>query len=125
MKLIKYDPNRYTEESVKFVNQWILGTSFSKCEIIGVYPKKGRRGENYLFYRNKDGSVYSAVIQCDDEYGRGYKPCFFGSIRHFAYAIFCGVHGWKFYKQAWYDLRGWRRIKRVLCHTFNITSIYD
>ena len=117
MKLIKYDPNRYTEKSVKFVNTWIVG-SWTKPEIIGCRDKKDGREEDLIFYREPNGDVRIACLPRKHSKGKGWEgePCFYGDLTHFCKVRYANIYGCC--KSIWYRHDSYMKIKRNVERTF-------
>lgn len=118
MRIEDYNPDVYTEESVKFVNEWVLGTSWKKCTIIGTRSTKDSREEDLLFYRNSKDEVRIACLPRKHSKGKGWegKPCFWGDLHHFCKVQHQNVYG--FNKSIWYRHDSYMKIKKIVLATF-------
>lgn len=68
--------SRANVAGVKFIKMWL-----ADVVILGIEEPIDERREFFIIYRNGDGSRSVACIPMAEDSG---KPCFFGSLHHFA-----------------------------------------
>jgi hypothetical protein len=68
--------NRANVAGVEFIKMWL-----ANVDILGIEEPIDERREFFIVYRNGDGS---RSVACIPLAGDSAKPCFFGSLDHFA-----------------------------------------
>ena len=107
-----------TDESVEFL-QW----SLRDCDLIGTTYALSREGEIHALVRPKDKSRGEPFFLCLPKKRSGYKPCVYGSVRHYSLELQRRMPDNRGKRDPFYwSERIARRVERWLYRRFGVCS---
>lgn len=99
--------SRANVAGVEFIKTWLSGVDF-----LGIEEPIDERREFFIVYRNSENKKYVACIPMA---GDSAKPCFFGSLDHFA--MVAARQGSKYINERvamWHDNEVKRKYKNII-----------